>query len=174
MSQADAVITDLNQVLAIRDKQVVPEPVDLAEVCTQAVASLAPALAQCGGQVRLAIAPGLAVRGTRAYLYSIFDNLFSNALKYRAAERPLEVSLWAVADGAGGITISVTDNGVGFDAQQAGVKVFQLYQRFHSRPPGRGIGLFLVKAHVEAMHGHINVTSTVGVGTRFLLSLPAA
>jgi PAS domain S-box-containing protein len=172
MSQADAVITDLNQVLAIRDKHVVPEPVDLAEVCAQALASLA--MAQHGGQVRLDIAAGLAVRGTRAYLYSIFDNLLSNALKYRAAERPLEVTIWAVADGHGSVTISVADNGVGFDTQQAGGKVFQLYQRFHGSPPGRGIGLFLVRTHVEAMHGHISVTSTVGVGTTFLLSLPGA
>ncbi|MGI4821381.1 MAG: PAS domain-containing sensor histidine kinase [Janthinobacterium lividum] len=174
MSQADAVLTDLNQVLAIRDQHVVPEPVDLAAVCTQALASLAPALAQCDGQVRLAIATGLTVRGTRAYLYSIFDNLLSNALKYRAAERPLEVTIQAVTDGNGGITISVTDNGLGFDTQQAGAKLFQLYQRFHSSPPGRGIGLFLVKIHVEAMGGHIDVTSIVGVGTHFLLSLPGA
>jgi PAS domain S-box-containing protein len=174
MSQADAVITDLNQVLAIRDKHVVPEPVDLAEVCAQALASLALELAQCGGQVRLDMASGLAVRGTRAYLYSIFDNLLANALKYRAAERPLVVTIRAVADGSGGVAISMTDTGVGFDAQQAGAKVFQLYQRFHSSPPGRGIGLFLVKTHVEAMHGHISVTSTVGVGTTFILSLPGA
>jgi PAS domain S-box-containing protein len=174
MSQADAVITDLNQVLTIRDKHVVPEPVDLAEVCTQALASLALELAQCGGQVHLDIAPGLAVRGIRAYLYSIFDNLLSNALKYRATERPLEVTIRAVADESVGVTISVIDNGVGFDTQQAGAKVFQLYQRFHGNLPGRGIGLFLVRNHVEAMHGHISVVSTVGVGTTFLLSLPSA
>jgi PAS domain S-box-containing protein len=174
MSQADAVITDLNQVLAIRDKQVVPEPVDLAEICTQALASVAQALAQCGGQVRLDITPGLAVRGTRAYLYSIFDNLLSNALRYRAADRQLDVTIQAVATGNGRVSILLTDNGVGFDTQLAGAKLFQLYQRFHSSPPGRGIGLFLVKTHVEAMHGHIGVTSTVGVGTHFLLSLPGA
>jgi PAS domain S-box-containing protein len=174
MGQADTVITDLHQVLAIRDQHLVPELVDLAEVCTQALANLAPALTECDGQVRLDIDPGLAVRGTRAYLYSIFDNLLANALKYRAAERLLKVTIRAVADGSGGVLIFVTDNGIGFDTQQAGEKVFQLYQRFHSSLPGRGIGLFLVKTHVEAMHGHIDVMSTVDVGTHFRLSLPGA
>ncbi|GAA4022593.1 hypothetical protein GCM10022409_02940 [Hymenobacter glaciei] len=172
MAQADAVIKDLNRVLSVRDKQEAPEPVDLAEVCEQALASLKGSLAQCGAQVRVDIAAGLAVGGTRAYLYSIFDNLLSNAIKYRSAQRPLEVTIRAAADNGSDATISIADNGSGFDTQKAGADVFQLYKRFHSSQPGRGIGLFLAKTHVEAMHGHIDVTSTVDVGTTFLFTLP--
>jgi PAS domain S-box-containing protein len=174
MAQADGVLKDLNLVLSVRDKQLAPEKVDLVEVCEQALAGVAASLAQCGGQVQLDIVAGLGVRGTRAYVYSIFDNLLSNAIKYRAAGRALEVTIRAADDGCGCVAISVADNGTGFDLQKAGANVFQLYKRFHSCQPGRGIGLFLVKTHVEAMHGHIDVTSTVGVGTQFSLSLPNA
>jgi len=111
------------------------------------------------------------VRGTRAYVYSIFDNLLSNALKYRASERPLHIAIACIAGGPGGVSISFTDNGSGFDQAKAGAKLFQLYQRFHGQHQGRGLGLFLVKTHVEAMGGTIEVSSQVGVGTRFLIQL---
>jgi signal transduction histidine kinase len=49
--------------------------------------------------------------------------------------------------------------------------VFRLYKRFHTSQPGRGMGLYLVKTHVEAMGGQIEVSSTVDVGTQFVMHL---
>jgi PAS domain S-box-containing protein len=173
MSQADAVLKDLNLVLAIRDKQdmLEREPVLLLEVCEQAINHLDEALQQCGGHVSLRVEDGLMVQGNRAYLYSIFYNLLSNSIKYRSEERTLQVDINCVWGGHGGPTISFADNGSGFDTFKAGSDVFQLYKRFHTNQRGRGIGLFLVKTHVEAMGGKIEVTSGVGVGTCFLIHL---
>lgn len=173
MERADTVLGDLNLVLSIRDQPAAPapEPVALAEVCRQAILHLEEPLRQCGGHVALAIADGLAVRGNRAYLYSIFYNLLSNAIKYRSEERPLAVDINGACGAHGGPSISFADNGSGFDTARAGANVFQLYKRFHTTQPGRGMGLFLVKAHVEALGGKIEVTSGVNVGTRFLIQL---
>jgi PAS domain S-box-containing protein len=173
MGQADEVLKDLNAVLSIRDKQDVlePETVSLVDVCTQAVNHLNDALQECGGQVNLNVAAGLAVRGNRAYLYSIFYNLLSNSIKYRAEGRPLQVDIDCEQGKHGGLTISFTDNGSGFDMFKAGSDVFQLYKRFHTNQRGRGIGLFLVKTHVEALGGKIEVTSQIDYGTRFLIHL---
>jgi signal transduction histidine kinase len=129
------------------------------------------ALRQCGGQVRLTVPDGLRISGNRAYLYSIFYNLLSNAIKYRSPARVLDVAIDCVAEDGGGARLSFTDNGSGFDTYKAGSEVFQLYKRFHTNQRGRGIGLFLVKTHVEAMGGKIEVTSAVDAGTRFLIHL---
>jgi PAS domain S-box-containing protein len=173
MEQVDTVLKDLNMVLSIRDKQdmMEQEMVLLIEVGRQALLNLAEPLRECNGQVKLDIEDGLAVRGNRAYLYSIFYNLLSNSIKYRSEERTLQVEIKALVGEQGGISISFTDNGSGFDMFKAGSDVFQLYKRFHTNQRGRGIGLFLVKTHVEAMGGKIEVASGVNFGTRFLIHL---
>ncbi|GAA3996109.1 hypothetical protein GCM10022408_03370 [Hymenobacter fastidiosus] len=71
------------------------------------------------------------------------------------------------------MTIVVRDNGAGFDQPQADDTVFQLYRRFHADKTGRGIGLFLVRAHVESRGGKITVRSQVGQGTEFTLCFKA-
>ena len=173
MAQADAVLRDLNLVLSIRDKEHTgrQESVPLAEVCAQALRNLDEPLQQCGGRVALAVDAGLAVHGERAYLYSIFYNLLSNAIKYRAPARPLRVDIACTRAPGGGARICFTDNGSGFDMFKAGSDVFQLYKRFHTNQRGRGIGLFLVKTHVEALGGKIEVASEVDFGTRFTIQL---
>ena len=173
VEEVDQVLKDFNIMLSIRDKQDVlePEPVVLAVVCQQVVLNLDKALRKRGGQVRLDIAEGLQVCGNRAYLYSIFYNLLLNSIKYSSEERALLVGIKCNTGTHGGLTISFSDNGSGFDMCKAGSDVFQLYKRFHTNQRGRGIGLYLVKAHVEAMGGKIEVASGVNFGTRFLIHL---
>ncbi|QKG51376.1 PAS domain S-box protein [Hymenobacter sp. BRD67] len=175
MKQVDTVLHDLNLILSLRDNQDVqpPETVALADVCREAIEHLAGALEQCGGRVELRQEEGLSIHGNKAFLYSIFYNLLSNSIKYRSPERSLLVEISWQRTAQGGISISFTDNGSGFDTYKAGSDVFQLYKRFHTNQRGRGIGLFLVKTHVEAMGGKIEVTSAVNAGTRFLIHLDA-
>ena len=173
MVQADNVLKDLNLVLSIRDKKDMHamEPLAMKDVCQQAIRDLEESLRECDGKVVLNVEDQPMTRGNRAYLYSIFYNLLCNSIKYRSEERTLRVDIMCCTGAHGGPTITFTDNGSGFDRFKAGSDVFQLYKRFHTNQRGRGIGLFLVKTHVEAMGGKIEVTSKVNFGTRFTIHL---
>ncbi|SNC59378.1 PAS domain S-box-containing protein [Hymenobacter gelipurpurascens] len=171
LQQLDAVITDVNTILSIRDRTELgrPEPVSLRLVCHQVCQTLAQALRECGGTVNCTMPEELKVPGERAYFYSIFYNLLANAVKYRSDARPLHVEIAASHTPEQGTVVTITDNGMGFDSDKAGNDVFRLYKRFHPTMPGRGLGLFLVKAHIEAMHGQVAVSSRIEEGTRFTL-----
>jgi PAS domain S-box-containing protein len=169
----DTVLKDINTILSIRDRQDVleKEPVKVAEVLREAFYHLQEPLHRCGGKVHITIDEELSVSANRAYLYSIFYNLLSNAIKYRSDERELQIQIACCQRADGGKTISFSDNGSGFDMKKAGSNVFKLYKRFHTRKEGRGIGLHLVKTHLESMGGQIEVSSQVNVGTIFLIYL---
>lgn len=175
LHQLDLVLRDMNTILSLRDKQDLarPEPVALRALVEQVVSSLQDVLDECGGRVELRMPADLQVLAQRTYLYSIFFNLLSNAIKYRAAQRALRIVVTATRNEAGETTLAVADNGSGFDQAQAGDKVFKLYQRFHPQHAGRGVGLYLVKTHVESLGGRIEVASQVDKGARFTILLPA-
>lgn len=174
LQQLDQVLRDMNTILAVREQQgrEVPEAVSLAEVVHQVAEGLHEPLVQAGGTIEVQIPEDLHIHANRSFLHSIFFNLLSNALKYRANGRPLRVLVHATRDAAGAKTIEVADNGSGFDQERAGANVFKLYQRFHPHHAGRGVGLYLVKTHIESLGGHIDVQSKVDEGTRFTIFLP--
>jgi PAS domain S-box-containing protein len=172
IQQLDLILKDITAILSIRDQPEPSrrEPVRLAEVLEQVRQTMDEVLRSTGSQLTASIPADLSVLGNRAYVYSIFYNLLSNAVKYRAAGRPLRVECAGRRTPQGGVVLTITDNGSGFDLDKTAGEVFQLYKRFHTSSKGRGIGLFLVKSHVEAMGGRIEVSSRVGEGTRFTLS----
>ncbi|WP_197464077.1 ATP-binding protein [Rufibacter sp. DG15C] len=171
--QLDTIIKDVNLILSIRDNQdtVEKEPVRLGDVCQQVISSLQESLQNCGGTIEVQIPKDYTLPAKKAYLYSIVYNLLSNAIKYRSKERALQVSIQCSATPAGGTLFNFSDNGSGMDLNKVREDVFTLYKRFHRNIEGRGIGLFLVKTHVESLGGTIDIDSELNVGTTFTLHL---
>ncbi|MBC6607451.1 PAS domain S-box protein [Hymenobacter sp. BT188] len=173
--QLDVVLQDMNTILTVRDKQDVadvPAPTRLADVLNLVLQEMNEPLQQAGGQIIRDFPEDLHTHGNRAYIYSIFLNLLSNSIRYRSQQRALVVTITGSPHPEGGAQLTFADNGSGFDQEKAGADVFKLYKRFHTSPSGRGMGLYLVKAHVESMGGTIAVESRVEVGTQFFLFLP--
>jgi signal transduction histidine kinase len=94
----------------------------------------------------------------------------SNAIKYGAADRPIDV---AIAAGRSGVTLSVHNEGPPL-APEEQAQLFVPFRRGRrGRQPGWGLGLTLVKACAEAHGGRVEVRSSVEEGTTFSLHLPA-
>ncbi|MEO8794900.1 MAG: ABC transporter substrate-binding protein [Daejeonella sp.] len=102
----------------------------------------------------------------KRYLTSILINLFTNAIKYRSADRKLIIRLKTQLT-KNFVVLTFTDNGSGIDLERFQNKVFGLYQRFHTDVEGKGLGLYIVKSQIEAMDGKIELESVINQGTSF-------
>ncbi len=114
------------------------------------------------------------VMGDAFRLSQVVDNLVANALKYSAEALPVTVSL-KVADGMG--RLRVADKGVGIPPEN----VAQLFDRFYRVPGidvqsgagvGLGLGLNITRSVVERHGGHIEVQSSPGKGSTFVVTVP--
>jgi signal transduction histidine kinase len=104
-------------------------------------------------------------------LRSILSNLLSNAIRYTPQAHPIWLKL---TKQRGQIIIKVQDEGIGIPAGDRKT----LFEPFHrgqnvSNIPGTGLGLSIVKQFVQLQQGSIKVTSRLGAGTTFTVSLPA-
>ena len=99
------------------------------------------------------------------HLKSIFYNFLSNAIKYRAEDRPLEINVRTRQHNKY-VVLSIEDNGLGMSKDQQ-QKLFSMFKRFHTHVEGTGIGLYIVKRIVENNKGMIQVESEEGKGTTF-------
>jgi light-regulated signal transduction histidine kinase (bacteriophytochrome) len=105
-----------------------------------------------------------------AYLESIFQNLLTNAIKYRHPDRKPVINC-ATHKVGNEVYLVFEDNGMGIDLQRFGDQLFGMYKTFHHNSDSKGIGLFITRNQVEALGGSIKVDSTVNVGTKFTVKL---
>lgn len=111
------------------------------------------------------------VRGDTSQMAHVFQNLLSNALKYRKNEAPPEIRVSAQPDGGDWI-VSVRDNGIGFEPRYAD-RIFGLFKRLHTKEyAGTGLGLAICKRIVERYGGRIWAEGRLGDGAAFHFSLP--
>lgn len=101
-----------------------------------------------------------------AYLESILYNLISNAIRYRHPLRKPVITIKLEKINNADV-IEVSDNGIGIDLERNADKIFGMYKTFSNNPESRGIGLFITKNQIDAMHGSITVASTPNIGSTF-------
>jgi PAS domain S-box-containing protein len=149
-----------------------PSPVDAAGPATAACANLHAAIEECGAEVSLAPLPRVLADDTQ--LGQLFQNLISNALKFRA-ERLCRIHIDARRQGSDWL-FAVRDNGIGIE-QQYLTRIFGLGERLHSvsRYPGNGIGLATCEKIVQRHGGRIWAESDgLDRGTTIYFTLPVA
>jgi signal transduction histidine kinase len=114
--------------------------------------------------------PGVRVLADRDKLHQIVLNLLSNASKFTDAGGIVHlgctVDEWIV-------TITVRDTGCGIPADQL-QRVFEPFVQVHRSTGGTGLGLAISRDFARAMGGDMVLTSEVGRGSTFTVSLPRA
>jgi signal transduction histidine kinase len=144
--------------------------VNTAEILETVKKNLATAIEETGAEISATKLPVL--RGDSVPLVHLFQNLVSNALKYRSQNKP---TLRIAAVKAGEYwRFSVQDNGIGIP-KEFQTQIFGIFKRLHDRAeyPGTGIGLAICQKIVERYGGRIWVESEPGQGSTFLFTLPA-
>ncbi len=145
--------------------------VDTEQVLALSLKNLQIAIEESGAQVSHDPLPR--VMGDETRLVQLFQNLIGNAVKYHG-EAPPRVHVSARMEGDKAV-FSVKDNGIGIDPRYHD-RIFQLFQRLHSREEyeGTGIGLTMCRRIVEQHNGKIWVESELGKGSTFYFTLALA
>ncbi|MBL7909983.1 MAG: PAS domain S-box protein [Bacteroidia bacterium] len=165
----DDIIKDLTKVLNIKDHISIPqEDLLVADALNKGIAQNETMILEINAKIESDLDKAPLIHFNKAYLESIFFNLISNAIKYRSPSRELKIKISTQIIGDE-VVLRFTDNGLGLNVDLYKDRLFRLYQRFHDHGEGKGLGLFLVKSQMEAMNGSIDIESTVGKGTTFIL-----
>ena len=146
------------------------ERVPLANIVNACRENLAAAIAQTRASVHCGHLP--VVLADERKLVQVFQNLIANAIKFRRPDIAPDIQIKARA-GGGVWTISVEDNGIGFDEKYAD-RIFEVFQRLHGvgQYQGNGIGLAVCRRVIEHHGGKLWANSKPGQGPTFLFTLP--
>ncbi len=172
VSHLDEVVKDISAIVYARKSQAdQKETISIEDQLSGVRQALSVEILESNTIIKTDFSKAQEVVTIKSFLYSILYNLLSNAIKYRRPDVPLEVRIESF-DFPDSVCISVSDNGRGIDLKVHEGNLFRLYKRFHDKEiPGRGVGLNLVKTHVESLGGRIEVESEVGKGSVFKVYL---
>ena len=164
-----ALINDLLSYSRVGRSTREPSLVSSEAALSQARNNLATQMEETGATVESGHLP--LVLAELPLLTAVFQNLLSNALKFRG-ESPPRIVLTTQRDGEFWL-FSFADNGIGIEPEFA-ERIFVIFQRLHDRAsyPGTGIGLAMTRKIIEYFGGKIWVDTTYTGGSRFLFTLP--
>ena len=153
----------------IHSEQEPPQLADLNKALEDALKMLYGSLQETGAVIAHETMPK--VWADEKQLTQVFQNLLSNALKYRREGEPPRVHIGAKRS-RGDWVVSVQDNGIGFAPRHAG-RIFGLFKRLHrDQYPGTGLGLAICKRIIERYGGRIWALSEgEGQGATFCFKL---
>lgn len=116
--------------------------------------------------------PDAAVKGDPALLYSVWENLLTNAIKYNHENGMIDIEL---TETDVEIIVVIKDSGVGLSQKE----IERIFDRFYRADASRaravegtGLGLSIVKSIIDLHHGKIDIKSKEGKGTTFTVVLP--
>ena len=164
-------IDDLLEYSRLDRREVEMGPVNLRSLTESVIAERQPQIELHHAQLEVDIALPV-VQGDRTMLRAAIANLVDNAIKFSRNAQPPRVVVRGREEN-GHYLMTVTDNGVGFDATDR-EHIFDIFHRLHSQEQfeGTGIGLSIVKRAIEKNGGRVWAESQPGKGATFSFTLP--
>ncbi len=166
-----ALIDDLLAFSRVGRAERAPTLVSCAKALSQARVNLTSEIKKSGAVIEATDLP--AVNAEFTLLTSLFQNLISNAIKFRGEQPPV---VWITASRRDDDWLfSVADNGIGIEPEFAD-RIFVIFQRLHDRTQyaGTGIGLSMCRKIVEHYGGRIWLDTEYDEGAKFNFTLPVA
>jgi signal transduction histidine kinase len=176
LDEADRVSATLTALMDITEAEtgtlrLRPTAGAVATIVEEAVSLYADEAEDHGIAITTSIDPTLVIIADHTRLRQVIANLVENAVKYTPQGGAVTIEAQAPDTW---LTIAVADTGAGISTDDLPHVWDRLFRGDASRSArGLGLGLSLVKAIVEAHGGRVAVTSTVGQGSRFTVTLPA-
>ena len=168
-SRMQVLINDLLEFSRVTTKAGEFEPADCKFILDQVLSDLEVSTKESGASISYGFLPVVMADPTQ--FAQVFQNLISNAIKFRSKEAPkIKISAEKKDDQW---LFSVQDNGIGIDPRYS-ERIFEVFKRLHKREeyPGTGIGLSICKKIIERHGGHIWVESEPCKGSTFYFTLP--
>jgi PAS domain S-box-containing protein len=170
VNKMDSLLNGLLQYSRLGRVALTIRPIDMNRQFAEIMEAMKFQLDEAKAEVRVDPLPSCL--GDVAHTSRVFANLLDNARKYRAATRPLLVTVSGRVE-AGQAIYTVADNGIGIDDRHKH-KIFEIFHRLDPDvTPGDGLGLTIAQRVLERQKGRIWVESQVEVGSSFHVSLPA-
>ncbi len=169
-----ALITNILKLNKLENQQIFPvaEPFDLSEQICECLLGFENEWEKKQIDIETDIDDGIVINADPELLSLVWNNLFSNAIKFTDEGGAVSVSVKRLGDSA---AVSVSDTGCGIDSE-TGRHIFdKFYQGDTSHASrGNGLGLALVKRIIDITDGEISVSSQVGKGSTFTVTLRGA
>ena len=173
LTRMNRLVEDMLTYTRSLDTEFTREDVDLDAVLAQVLTDLRADIKGAGAEIRRSPLPRLAAHPPQ--MRQLFQNLVSNALKFRRPGVAPVVSIAPAEASEGTVAFTVGDNGIGIAEDQQD-RIFALFARLHNRTEfdGSGLGLPICQRIAQTHGGDITLRSAPGEGSTFTITLKAA
>jgi|GEM_PF-3540389 len=169
--QMQKTINALNEIIAFRKTlKVEREKINLVEALEEVKLRIYDMITSSGAVIQADFTKCRFIYYPAVHLKSIFQNLITNAIKYKQNGHPPKIDITTNCEDKF-VVLEVKDQGMGIDMDLYKDKLYGLFQRFHTHVEGSGIGLHMIYSIVESYGGKIYIESEVNKGTTFKIYL---
>jgi signal transduction histidine kinase len=169
IAKMDRLISAILNLTREGKRQFEPVRIDTRELIEAIISTLAHQAEEAKAEIHVAPLPDIV--SDRLALEQIFSNIIDNAIKYLKPGVPGEIAIRGRTK-LGFAVFEISDNGRGIDPKDH-QRIFELFRRAGTQDrPGQGIGLAHVRALVRRLGGTMSVSSDLGTGSTFTITLP--